>query len=50
MPATWGPVWAGFVGSLAAGCMTGVGALPALLGARALRACARRRCSASPPA
>ena len=27
-----GTVWAGFLGSLAAGCMTGVGALPVLLG------------------
>lgn len=26
------PVWAGAIGSLAAGCMTGVGALPALVG------------------
>jgi len=28
------PLWAGFLGSLAAGCMTGVGALPTLFGHR----------------
>lgn len=29
---TWDPVWAGLLGSLVAGCMTGVGALPAVFG------------------